>query len=124
MTSSRTGTPPGRTCAPAAASPRSFADLRHRSHEAVSLLKALANPDRLILLCHLLDAERAVAELGALTGIVQPSLSQQLRVLRHEGLVATRRAGKFVHYRLASKAVRAVLRTLHNLYCGPGAAIH
>lgn len=86
------------------------------------MLKALANPDRLMLLCHLLDAEHTVADLGAITGIVQPTLSQQLGVLRNEGLVAPRREGKFIHYCVASPAVRAILRTLYRLYCAPGAA--
>lgn len=98
------------------------AELQYRCDEAAALLKVLANPDRLLLLCHLLGAERPVAELGAMTGIAQPTLSQQLGVLRNEGLVATRREGKSVHYRVASPAARALLRTLYRLYCGPGAA--
>ena len=96
------------------------ADLQARAHEAAALLKALANPDRLLLLCHLVDCERAVTELGAMTGISQPTLSQQLGVLRGEGLVATRRDGKSIHYRIASAAVHAVLRTLYSLYCEDG----
>lgn len=96
-----------------------IAELQHRAQEAAALLKALANPDRLLLLCHLLEAERTVAELGEITGIVQPTLSQQLGVLRHEELVTTRREGKFIHYRVASHAVREVLRTLYRLYCAP-----
>ncbi len=102
-----------------------MAQLRDRAHEAAALLKVLANPDRLLLLCHLLDTERTVADLGELSGIAQPMLSQQLAVLRHEELVATRREGKSIHYRVASPAVRAILRTLHRLYCAPGhAAMH
>ncbi len=96
--------------------------LHQRSGEAAALLKALANPNRLILLCHLLAGERTVADLGELTGIVQPTLSQQLGVLRSESLVATRREGKSIHYRVASPGVRAILRTLYRLYCTPGAA--
>jgi DNA-binding transcriptional ArsR family regulator len=102
-----------------------MAQLQHSAHEAAALLKALANPERLLVLCHLLDAEHTVAELKNITGIVQPTLSQQLAVLRHEELVSTRREGKHIHYRLASPAVRAVLHTLHSLYCAPGsAAVH
>ena len=99
-----------------------MARLQDRSQEAAALLKALANPDRLMLLCHLQGTELMVAELGEITSIVQPTLSQQLGVLRNEGLVATRREGKFIHYRVASPAVRAILRTLYRLYCAPGAA--
>ena len=120
-TSPLSRTLPARTASMAEA----MTQLQHRSQDAATLLKALANADRLLLLCHLQGAERTVAELGEATGIAQPTLSQQLAVLRSEALVATRREGKFVHYRVASPAVRAVLRTLHRLYCKPGpAALH
>ncbi len=99
-----------------------MAQLQACAHEAAAMLKALANPDRLLLLCQLLDAEQTVADLGGLTGIAQPTLSQQLAVLRHERLVITRREGKSIHYRVASPAVRALLHTLHQLYCAPGVA--
>ena len=115
-------TPQPRPTDAIATSANAIVALRRRSHEAATLLKALANPDRLLLLCHLVDAEHPVAALGALTAIAQPTLSQQLRVLRHEGLVATRREGKSIHYRVASPAVLAVLQTLYRLYCAPGAA--
>ena len=92
-------------------------DLQSRAGEAAALLKALANPDRLMLLCLLLDGERGVGELGDLSGLLQPSLSQQLGVLRAEHLVSTRREGKHVVYRLASPAAVAVLNTLHGLFC-------
>lgn len=104
-----------------------LADLQKRAGDAAALLKALANPDRLLLLCHLVEAERSVADLGSITGIAQPTLSQQLGVLRGEGLVATRRAGKSIHYRIASPAALAVLRTLYALFCEGGAvavAVH
>lgn len=96
-----------------------LASLEARAGDAAALLKALAHADRLVLLCHLLDGGRSVGELGAATGIRQPNLSQQLAVLRHEGLVATRRAGKQVHYRVGSPAVQALLQTLYRLYCEP-----
>lgn len=95
------------------------AQWRAKAGEAAALLRALANPDRLLLLCQLVDAERSVGELGALTGITQPSLSQQLAVLRGERLVATRREGKHVRYSVASPAALAVLRTLYGLFCEP-----
>lgn len=90
--------------------------LRTRCAEAVELLKALANTNRLMLLCELIGGERTVAELGTSTGVRQPTLSQQLAVLRAQRLVATRRQGKSMHYRVASPAVLAVLGALHGLY--------
>ena len=89
------------------------------AQEAASLLKALANPGRLLLLCQMIGTERSVAELGDLTGIAQPSLSQQLGVLRGERLVSTRREGKHVLYRIDSAAAMAVLQTLSELFCEP-----
>ena len=103
--------------AAAAVSVRGTRDLQAQSGQAAKLLKALANPDRLLLLCHLVELERSVAELGELTGIAQPSLSQQLSVLRAEDLVATRREGKSIFYRIEAPAVHAVLRTLYKIYC-------
>ena len=50
-------------------------------------------------------------------GISQPTLSQQLGVLRNEGLVATRRDGKWVYYRIASPEAMAILGTLHQIFC-------
>jgi ArsR family transcriptional regulator len=97
-------------------------DLQARAGEAAALLKALANPDRLLLLCQLVGGERSVSDLGLSTDIEQPSLSQQLGVLRGERLVATRREGKQVFYRIASPAALTVLEALYGLFCNPAKA--
>lgn len=94
-----------------------YARLRARADSASQLLKLLANPDRLLLLCQLAEGERNVGELQDELGIVQPTLSQQLGVLRREGLVATRREGKQIHYRIASPAALAVIHTLYRQFC-------
>jgi len=91
--------------------------LRTNADAAGQLLKALANPDRLLLLCQLSQGERNVSELESLLGIQQPTLSQQLAVLRREGLVTTRREGKQIHYRISSPAALAVIDTLYQLFC-------
>lgn len=91
--------------------------LRANADAAGQLLKALGNPDRLLLLCQLAQGERNVSELEALLGIQQPTLSQQLAVLRREGLVATRRDGKQIFYRISSPAALAVIETLYRLFC-------
>ena len=85
---------------------------------ACGLLKVLGNPDRLLLLCQLTQGEYCVSELEATLGIQQPTLSQQLSVLREEKLVNTRRGGKQIYYSLASKEATAVLQVLYQLYCG------
>jgi len=94
--------------------------LRANAASAGALLKALANPDRLLLLCQLSLGERNVSELEQLLGIQQPTLSQQLAVLRREGLVATRREGKQVYYRISSAEALAVITTIYQLFCEEG----
>lgn len=95
------------------------ASLQSAASRASALLRSLANPDRLMLMCELVGAERCVSDLADATGIVQPSLSQQLGVLRDEGLVATRREGKFIYYGIASPEAAELLKLLHRLYCEP-----
>lgn len=93
--------------------------MRAAALKATALLKALSNPDRLLLLCQLIQEEHCVSELEASVGITQPTLSQQLGVLRDEGLVATRREGKQIYYRIASKEALAVMQTLFEHFCHP-----
>lgn len=84
---------------------------------ACALLKALGNADRLLLLCQLTQGEFCVSELESMLGIQQPTLSQQLSVLREEKLVNTRRDGKQIYYSLASKEAAAVLQVLYQQFC-------
>lgn len=94
-------------------------ELRRASNEACALMRVMSNPDRLLLLCQLSQGERRVGELEELLDIQQPTLSQQLAVLREEALVETRRDGKQIYYRIASDKVLAILEVLYGLYCKP-----
>lgn len=91
--------------------------MRSQAAQVVSLLKVIGNPDRLLLLCQMLQGEYSVGELEELLDIQQPTLSQQLGVLRNEGLVATRRDGKYIYYRVSHPHVQVILEVLHQLYC-------
>lgn len=91
--------------------------MRAAAGAATATLRALANEDRLLLLCQLSQGEHAVGELESLLDIRQPTLSQQLGVLRNEGLVATRREGKYVYYAVADPDVLVLLKTLYAVYC-------
>ena len=86
---------------------------------ACRLMKVLSNPDRLMLLCQLSQSEKRVGELEDILGIVQPTLSQQLTVLREEELVTTRRDGKNIYYQIASPQALAVMNVLFEQFCGP-----
>ncbi len=85
--------------------------------QACTLLKSLGNPDRLLLLCQLTQGEFCVSALEVTLGIQQPTLSQQLGVLREDGMVSTRREGKQIYYSLASKEAAAVMQVLYELFC-------
>lgn len=95
------------------------AALRAAAGQAVGALKLLANEERLLLLCQLSQGEHCVSELEERLGIRQPTLSQQLAVLRNDGVVGTRREGKRIYYRVADPALLEILAVLHRLYgCG------
>ena len=87
------------------------------AEEACVLLKALANEDRLLILCNLATGEKNVSELQELLALRQPTLSQQLSRLRLGRLVESRRSGKEVYYRIGSEAAARVLDLLYDIYC-------
>ncbi len=91
--------------------------MRASATRATQLLKNLANEDRLLLLCQMVDGEKCVSDFEALLDIRQPTLSQQLGILRNAELVNTRREGKRIYYSLASAEVKQVLSLLYQLYC-------
>ena len=88
------------------------------------LLRTLAHEDRLLLLCQLCEQEMCVSDLEESLDIRQPSLSQQLGVLRREGLVHTRREGKHIYYSVKPGPALVLLQTLHNLFCDSIHASH
>ncbi|MGL5009880.1 MAG: ArsR/SmtB family transcription factor [Paracoccaceae bacterium] len=93
--------------------------LEAKAEEVAALLAAMANAKRLVVLCTLLAGERSVGDLAATVGLSPAALSQHLAKMRALRLVATRRAGQVIWYRLASDEVRAVLDTLYRVYCAP-----
>ena len=89
---------------------------------ASQFLKALANENRLVILCTLADGEKNVGELEEILGIRQPTLSQQLARLRSEKLVDTRRESKQIYYRLASREAEQLIGLLYELFCNKDGA--
>lgn len=96
-----------------------LARMEENAGRASGLLTAMANPRRLLILCNLLEEELNVSQLSARIALGQSPLSQHLSKLRALGLVAARRDGQQVHYRLASDEVRQILTTLYGIYCAP-----
>ena len=91
--------------------------MRAAAGRATAVLGVLANTNRLLLMCQLSLGEKCVGELEELLDLHQPTLSQQLGVLRSEGLVNTRRDGKKIYYSVADARVLALLATLYEMYC-------
>lgn len=92
-------------------------DLGAQVEAAAELLKAMANPQRLRVLCLLLEGERSVGQINAQIHLSQSALSQHLGVLRDRYLVSTRRASQTVYYSVAPGPVHDIIRTLHAIYC-------
>jgi ArsR family transcriptional regulator, virulence genes transcriptional regulator len=92
--------------------------MRAHASQASDLLKALANEQRLLILCHLYEGELTVGELLERLKLGQSALSQHLAKLREAALVRTRREAQAVYYRLADGPVQALMATLHDIYCG------
>jgi len=94
-----------------------LSQMQSAANEACKLMKVLSHQDRLMILCQLTKGELRVGEIEALLGIEQPTLSQQLTVLREEDLVDTRREGKSIYYRVKSSKALAVIEVLYQQYC-------
>lgn len=92
-------------------------ELERNAARVAVLLKAIANPARLIVLCHLAEGERSVRELERAVGLSQSGISQHLAVLRRGSVVTSRRHGQTVFYSLASPDVAVLMHTMCMLFC-------
>lgn len=86
---------------------------------AAALLRLLGNEKRLMVLCQLADGELSVGEIQTRIGLSQSALSQHLARLREEGVLATRREGQAIFYRIHDPAALRVIQTLAELFCPP-----
>ena len=92
--------------------------LEKKAGEVALVLKALANPRRLLVLCKLAEQGRmSVGQLAAAVGLSQSALSQHLAVMREERLVAFDRDGQTLHYRIADQRLSELLDSLYQIYC-------
>ena len=92
--------------------------MRRNAGKAAAMLKMLSHEARLAVLCELVDGERSAGALVDASGLSQSALSQHLAKLREEGLVATRRDGQTVYYRLTDGKTARIIEVLHEIYCG------
>ncbi|WP_250954640.1 metalloregulator ArsR/SmtB family transcription factor [Rhizobium sp. CG5] len=85
--------------------------------DASELLKALANRHRLLILCQLIDGERSVGQLAEFLGIRDSTVSQHLALLRRDRIIAGRRDGQTIWYRIESEPARNVISALYASFC-------
>lgn len=95
----------------------SIEDMKLHAQAAAALLKALANENRLMILCTLMGGEMSVSDLNASIPLSQSALSQHLAGLREAGLVATRKESQTVFYRLEGTEATQVIAVLQSIYC-------
>jgi ArsR family transcriptional regulator, virulence genes transcriptional regulator len=94
-------------------------NLANSADRASEFLKSMANPQRLRILCLIMEGERPVGEIAEAIGANQSSVSQNLALMRREGLVAPRRDGQTIYYRLAEKKLVKILKVLTDMFCPP-----
>jgi len=87
--------------------------------DAAALLKALANDQRLLVLCSLLDGPLSVGEINERVELSQSALSQHLAVLRTARIVTTRRESQTIYYALAEGPALKVMEVLYEAFCAP-----
>ena len=97
---------------------KQIAELQKNADAAAALLKHLANPQRLMILCYMVEEPQSVNSIVARVGLSQSAVSQHLARLREAGLVTTSRKAQSVYYQLADEHARRVLEVLYALYCG------
>lgn len=94
-----------------------IAAMEQAAGRAADFLRALANENRLLVVCRLAEGEHSVGDLVAAVGLSQSAVSQHLARLRRDGLVATRRDAQTIHYSLASDAARQIIGILYDRFC-------
>ena len=92
-------------------------NMKQSSQYVAQVLKTLAHPERLLILCYLTEKERSVNELVELCEISQSAVSQFLMRMKTEGLVSSARDGNFVRYQIKDTRIKKVLDTLYKNYC-------
>jgi DNA-binding transcriptional ArsR family regulator len=80
-----------------------------------AIARALADPKRLCVLERLANGERSVSDLSREVGCQVPNMSQHLTILRNAGIVASRRDGNTIFYRLADQQVLEIYRLLQQV---------
>ncbi len=92
--------------------------MEEKAKEVANLLKVLANENRLLILCNLIEGPLTVGELHEkIAAITQSALSQHLALLKAHGIVADEKKGQHVTYTIKDHRVDEVIAVLQKHYC-------
>ncbi len=94
-----------------------YDDIKENALVTANFLKGIANVDRLIILCNLVEGELCVTDLMERTGIPQTSMSQHLAKLKKEEIVDFRRDHRTLYYFIKNKAAEEIIQILHKNFC-------
>nr|WP_246039027.1 metalloregulator ArsR/SmtB family transcription factor [Peristeroidobacter soli] len=97
--------------------PGAAQDIEPHAARAAALLKALANEQRLMILCTLIEGPLSVSELNGRVALSQSALSQHLAVLREAQIVATTRESQSIRYALPAGVATEIIGLLHREFC-------
>lgn len=96
---------------------KNLLNLKQKGEDVSALLKQLSHPQRLLILCYLVDGEKSVGEIEEACGASQSAVSQFLKTMRLEGLVESRREGKQVYYKISDERVHELMKSLFKIFC-------
>lgn len=96
---------------------KTLSQLRRQSQEVAAIIKQLSHPQRLLILCSLVEGEKSVGDIEDACGASQSAVSQFLKGMRLEGLIASRRDGKQVYYQIADKRILELIKSLYQIFC-------
>lgn len=91
--------------------------IKEKSIEIAEILKAFAHPQRLLILCYLMDGEKSVSEICEKSEISQPQTSQFLIRMQKEGLLKSRKVGNFSMYSISDKKIQKLILSLNKIFC-------
>lgn len=96
---------------------KSEMNMRQRCNTVSSVLKALAHPQRLLILCTLAKGEKTVGEIEDACNASQSAVSQFINRMRLEGLISSEKRGSFVYCKIADPKVNQLIQSLYKIYC-------
>lgn len=94
-----------------------LSNLKRKSEDVAALLKQLSHPQRLLILCSLVDGPKSVGEIEKACGASQSAVSQFLKMMRLEGLVDGKRDGKQIYYEITDERVDELMKSLYLIFC-------